>query len=284
MKPELDSGDLENVDKINDSTRLFTILVNIMKKLRSPDGCMWDREQNHKTLKRNLIEETYETVESIENDDYGGLKEELGDLLLQIIFHSQIAAENKRFDISGVLKSIIKKLVRRHPHVFSGLSMTSSDKILENWEDIKKKERKEKLKKAVSIFSGIPRSLPSLHYAYEIQNRASRLGFDWENTGDIFEKIEEELTELRKEIKRAKKKPISNEIGDVLFTVVNVSRHLNIDCEQSLYKTSKKFIKRFDFMEKYADKNNLDFKKLPLKEKDKLWEIAKKEIPQEKPK
>jgi tetrapyrrole methylase family protein/MazG family protein len=279
MKPELNSSDLKNIEKISDSTRLFAILVDIMKKLRSPDGCMWDREQNHKTLKRNLIEETYETVESIENDDYSGLKEELGDLLLQIIFHSQIAAENKRFDISDVLKSIINKLIRRHPHVFNGLRLTSSDKILENWEDIKKRERKEKLRRSGSIFSGIPRSLPSLHYAYEIQNRASRLGFDWENTGDIFNKMEEELTELRKEIKKDKKEPISSEIGDVLFTVVNISRHLIIDCEQSLYKTSKKFIKRFDLMEKYADKKSLDFRKLPLKEKDKLWEMAKKEIP-----
>jgi tetrapyrrole methylase family protein/MazG family protein len=279
MKSGLNSSDLENIEKISDSGKLFTILVNIMKKLRSPDGCMWDREQNHKTIKKNLIEETYEAVESIENDDYKGLREELGDLLLQVVFHCQIASEDKEFDISSVLKGIIKKLIRRHPHVFNGLDLTTSEKILQNWEEIKKRERKEKFKKPGSIFSGIPRSLPSLHYAFEIQNRASRLGFDWENTGDIFEKMEEELTELRNEIKKDRKKYISSEIGDVLFTIVNISRHLDMDCEQSLYETSKKFIKRFDSMEKYADKNGLDFKKLPLKEKDKLWEIAKKEIP-----
>ncbi len=279
MKSGLNSSDLENIDKISDSGKLFAILVNIMKKLRSPDGCMWDREQNHKTIKKNLIEETYEAVESIENDDYNGLREELGDLLLQVVFHCQIASEDKEFDISSVLKGIIKKLIRRHPHVFNGLDLTTSEKILQNWEEIKKRERKEKFKKPGSIFSGIPRSLPSLHYAFEIQNRASRLGFDWENTGDIFEKMEEELTELRNEIKKDRKKYISGEIGDVLFTMVNISRHLDMDCEQSLYETSKKFIKRFDSMEKYADKNSLDFKKLPLKEKDKLWEIAKKEIP-----
>jgi len=270
MKSGLSSSDLENIDKISDSSKLFAILVNIIKKLRSPDGCMWDREQNHKTIKKNLIEETYEAVESIENDDYDGLREELGDLLLQIIFHSQIASEDKRFDISSVLKGIIKKLVRRHPHVFNGLKLTSSEKILQNWEDIKKRERKEKLKKHGSIFSGIPRSLPSLHYAFEIQNRASRLGFDWEAADDIFDKMEEELIELKREVKKNRKKTISGEIGDVLFTAVNFSRHLNIDCEESLYNTSKKFIKRFDFMERYADKNNLDFKSLPLKEKDKL--------------
>jgi tetrapyrrole methylase family protein/MazG family protein len=279
MKSGLSSGDLKNIDKISDSSKLFDILVNIMKKLRSPDGCMWDREQNHKTIKKNLIEETYEAIESIENDDYNGLREELGDLLLQVVFHCQIASEDKKFNISSVLKGIIKKLVRRHPHVFNGLDLTSSEKILQNWEEIKKKERKEKFKKPGSIFSGIPRSLPSLHYAFEIQNRASRVGFDWENAGDIFGKMDEELAELRNEIKQDRKKFISGEIGDVLFTIVNISRHLDIDCEQSLYETSKKFIKRFDSMERYADKNGLDFKKLPLKEKDKLWEIAKKEIP-----
>jgi tetrapyrrole methylase family protein/MazG family protein len=277
MKPCLSRSDLENIDKISDSSRLFAILVNIMKKLRSPDGCMWDREQDHKTIKKNLIEETYEAVESIENDDYSGLREELGDLLLQIVFHSQIASEDERFDISGVLKGIIKKLVRRHPHVFNGLDLKSSEKILQNWEDIKKRERKRK-KKPGSIFSGIPRSLPSLHYALEIQNRASRLGFDWEAADDIFDKMEEEMAELKREIKNNKRGAIFGEIGDVLFTVVNFSRHLNIDCEESLYNTSKKFIKRFDFMEKYADENKLDFKNLPLKEKDKLWEMAKKEI------
>jgi tetrapyrrole methylase family protein/MazG family protein len=279
MSSVLSSGDLENIDKISNSSRLFAILLNVMKKLRSPDGCMWDREQNHKTIKKNLIEETYEAVESIENEDYNGLREELGDLLLQIVFHSQIASEDKKFDISSVLKGIIKKLVRRHPHVFSGLDLKSSEKILQNWEDIKKRERKEKSKKPGSIFSGIPRSLPSLHYAYEIQNRASRLGFDWEAAGGVFGKMEEELAELKKEIKKNKKSAISGEIGDVLFTVVNLSRHLNIDCEDSLYNTSKKFIKRFDFMEKYADENDLDFKNLPMKEKDRLWKIAKKEIP-----
>jgi tetrapyrrole methylase family protein/MazG family protein len=279
MRSGLSISDLENIDKISDSSKLFAILVSIMKKLRSPEGCMWDREQNHKTIKKNLIEETYEAVESIENDDYKGLREELGDLLLQVVFHCQIASEDKRFDISSVLKGIIKKLVRRHPHVFNGLDLTTSEKILQNWEDIKKKERKEKSQKPGSIFSGIPRSLPSLHYAFEIQNRASRLGFDWEAADNIFDKMEEELDELKKEMKKNQKNTISSEIGDVLFTVVNLSRHLNIDCEESLYNTSKKFIKRFDFMERYADENNLDFKNLPLKEKDKLWEMAKKEIP-----
>src|SRR4030043_478947 len=279
MKSQLNNRDLENIDKINDSGKLFAILVEIMKKLRSPDGCMWDREQNHKTIKRNLIEETYEAVESIENNNHTGLKEELGDLLLQIIFHSQIAAESKEFSVSEVLQGIIKKLIRRHPHVFQGVVLNSSDEILANWEDIKKKERKEKFKKPDSIFGGIPKSLPSLHYAYEIQNRASRLDFDWEEVIDIFVKINEELSELKKEIGKRRKTRIPEEIGDVLFSIVNLGRRLGIDCEESLYGASKKFIRRFNFIEKYADENNLDLKKLSLKEKDKLWETAKKELP-----
>src|SRR4030043_465729 len=200
MKFQLNERDLEEIDQIDDSGKLFAILIGIMSKLRSPEGCIWDREQDHRTIKRNLIEETYEAVESIENKDHKGLKEELGDLLLQIVFHSQIAVENKEFNINEVLRGIIGKLIRRHPHVFKGMVLNNSDEILANWEDIKKKERKEKYKKPDSIFSGIPKSLPSLHYAYEIQNRASRLDFDWEEVIDIFGKIDEELAELKKEI------------------------------------------------------------------------------------
>ena len=279
MKFQLDGSDLEDIDKINDSGKLFAILVDIMSKLRSPEGCMWDREQNHKTIKRNLIEETYEAVESIESKDHKGLKEELGDLLLQIVFHSQIAVENKEFGINEVLRGIIGKLIRRHPHVFKGMVLNSSNEILANWENIKKKERKEKFEKPDSIFSGIPKSLPSLHYAYEIQNRASRLDFDWEEAIDIFDKINEELAESKIEMEKNRKNRIPDEIGDVLFSVVNLGRRLGIDCEESLYEASKKFIRRFNFIEKYADENNLNFKELPLKEKDKLWEIAKKELP-----
>jgi len=275
MKPQLSSDDIKNIDKIDDSSKLFSILLDIMIKLRSPGGCMWDREQNHKSIKKNLIEETYEAVESIDSDDSNGLKEELGDLLLQVVFHSQIAAETNEFDIREVLRGIISKLVRRHPHVFGGAVVKDSREILENWEEIKKKERKKKVEKSDSIFSGIPKSLPSLHFAYEIQNRASRLGFDWDNTAGVFEKIEEELAELKKEISKESKNRISDEIGDILFTIVNFARHTGIDCEESLHESSKKFI---NFMEKHAEENNLNFKELPLEEKDKLWELAKSKL------
>ena len=278
MRYKLNRNDLENIDKINDSSKLFSILVNIMKKLRSKDGCMWDREQSHNSIKRNLIEETYEAVECIESSDLEGLKEELGDLMLQIIFHSQMASESGEFNINDVMKNIIEKLIRRHPHVFENKILNNCDEILENWEDIKKAERKKSLKKKDSIFADIPKILPSLHYAYEIQNRASRLGFDWDEIKEVFKKIKEEINEINEELKRGKKNAVANEIGDTLFSIVNFSRHLDIDCEQCLKNTSKKFIQRFDFMEKYAKENNLDFKKMSLGEKDKLWEIAKKNL------
>ena len=278
MRYKLNRNDLENIDKINDSSKLFSILINIMKKLRSKDGCMWDREQSHDSIKRNLIEETYEAVECIESSDLEGLKEELGDLMLQIVFHSQMASEDGEFNINDVMKNIIEKLIRRHPHVFKNKILNSCDEILENWEDIKKAERKKSLKKKDSIFVDIPKILPSLHYAYEIQNRASRLGFDWDEIREVFKKIKEEINEINEELKRGKKDAVADEIGDTLFSIVNFSRHLGIDCEQCLKNTSKKFIQRFDFMEKYAKENNLDFKKMSLEEKDKLWEIAKKNL------
>ena len=278
MDYELNADDLKDIGAVNDSAKLFSILINIMKKLRSPEGCMWDREQNHSTLKKSLIEEAYETIEAIDDKDPDSLKEELGDLLLQVAFHSQIADENKEFEIKDVLKGIIKKLYRRHPHVFSSKDVKNSKEILENWEDIKKKERKGKSKDSDSIFTGIPKTLPQMHYAYEVQKRASRLGFDWEDPELIYGKILEELAELKKEIINKNTGLIQDEMGDLLFSIINYSRHLGVDCEQSLSRTSKRFIKRFIFMEKYTEEHDMDFKKLSLKEKDKLWEMAKNKL------
>jgi tetrapyrrole methylase family protein/MazG family protein len=267
---------LADIQKENDPGRLFFILFKIMEKLRSDKGCLWDREQTHQSIKKNLIEEAYEAVESIDNNNYQELKEELGDILLQVVFHSQIGSDNDEFEINEVLRTIIKKLIRRHPHVFSDKEVSSSSEVLSNWEDIKKEERKEKLTNSISIFSNIPKILPALHYAYEIQNRASRLGFDWEDTTGVIDKLKEEFAELNTEIEAESNEGLSEELGDLLFSIVNLSRHLDIDSEKSLRDTCKKFIKRFDYMEKYAEKNNLDFKKLSLEEKDRLWEIAKK--------
>ena len=271
-------GSINNIDKIDDSGELFEVLIRIMSVLRSDIGCMWDREQTHDTIKRNIVEEAYEAVDSIEEKDYRDLKEELGDILLQVVFHSQIAVESNEFNINDVIKTIIEKLIRRHPHVFAGKSVSGSREVLENWEDIKKEERKNKLSDNFSIFANIPNLLPALHYAYEIQTRAARYGFDWENPEGVIGKIKEVVGELEKELAGNEKSGISDELGDLLFSIVNFTRHIEIDSEQALKGTCKKFIKRFDLMEKYAAEKGLDFKNLPLEEKDKLWEIAKGDL------
>ncbi|MDD3777299.1 MAG: nucleoside triphosphate pyrophosphohydrolase [Actinomycetota bacterium] len=268
----------EEINKIENSEELFTLLLSVMEKLRSEQGCVWDREQDHGSLKNNLVEETYEAVESIENHDWDSLKEELGDLLLQVVFHSQIGKEEGNFNINDVLKGIINKLVRRHPHVFGCQQVDSSREVLENWEVIKKKERKQKNQEDKTIFSGIPRILPALHYANEVQRRAARLGFDWDKPEQVLEKVKEETTELEDELPIGNLPRIEHEIGDLLFSVVNLSRKLGLDGEYILKESTKKFTERFNFMEEYAAKNNMDFKSLPLTEKDKLWEIAKKSL------
>ncbi|MBM3707794.1 MAG: nucleoside triphosphate pyrophosphohydrolase [Actinobacteria bacterium] len=270
--------DKENIEHISDPGRLFLNLVKIMDKLRSENGCMWDREQTHESIKRNLVEEAYEAVETIEENKYQELSEELGDIILQVVFHSKIAADSGQFDICDVLRKIIKKLIRRHPHVFDSKVVNNSQEILVNWEEIKKQERKVKEKKNRSMFSEIPKIIPSLHYAYEIQNRASRLGFDWDSLNGVIMKIKEEIEEMYSEYKNGDTKKIGEEVGDILFSIVNLSRHLNIDSEKSLKNACKRFIERFDFMEKYAEEHGLDFKSMPLDKKDELWEIAKKNL------
>lgn len=282
---------INELEKNNNIKELFEMLVETLAHLRSPEGCIWDREQDHDSIKRNMVEEAYEAVDAIESKDYQSLKGELGDLLLQVIFHSQIAVEKNEFDLSDVIKEIIKKLYRRHPHVFGDKNFNSSAEVLSSWEEIKKTERKNNPKKTESIFSDIPKILPSLHYAYEIQNRASRLGFDWEETGGIFDKIKEEIDELTDEFKKSDNAAlekdsehdtcsdnifkVKDEIGDILFSMVNLSRHLDVDSEECLKRTCGKFIRRFNEIEKLAASRSLDFKNLSLKEKDKLWDEVK---------
>jgi tetrapyrrole methylase family protein/MazG family protein len=273
----------ETIDGISSPPELFSILLQVMAKLRGDNGCMWDREQTHESIKRNLVEEAYEAVDSIEEKDYQELKEELGDIMLQVVFHSRIAEDNGEFEIADVLRTIIKKLVRRHPHVFAGTVVQNSNEVLSNWEDIKRMERQDKSRKggmqeqdSDSMFSNIPRILPALHFAYEIQNRAARLGFDWEGPQGVIEKIREEASELEKELEDPENSKVSEEIGDMLFTIVNLSRHTGNDSEKALKDTCRKFIARFDFMERYAIEKGLDFKSLSFGQKDALWEIAKK--------
>jgi tetrapyrrole methylase family protein/MazG family protein len=260
-----------------------------MTVLRSPEGCAWDREQTHDSIKKNLIEEAYEAVETIENNDINSLKEELGDVILQVVFHSQIAEEKKEFDINAVLKEIINKLHRRHPHVFGNKSNKDPEEVLADWEEIKKNERKKNPRKTESIFNDIPKMMPALHYAFEVQNRAARLGFDWEDKKDVLKKVKEELAELNNALKKQNytdlkqkkvagdgaKDEIMQELGDLFFSLVNLARRLDVDSEEALRCASRKFIRRFDAMEKLAKDRSLKFKDLSLIRKDELWETVK---------
>lgn len=237
-----------------------------MGRLREPNGCPWDREQTHESLKPFLIEETHEVIDAIERKDYRGLKEELGDLLLQIVFHAQIASEANEFDLSQVLEGIVDKLVRRHPHVFGKAEASSAREVTERWEKIKAAEVKK-----TSFLEGVPPSLPALLYALQIQEKAASAGFDWEKREDILAKLNEEIAEF--EVACKQKKGIEEELGDLLFTLVNVARHLGLDPEEALRKASKKFKKRFERMEQAGGKK---LAKMSLAEQDGLWKEAKK--------
>jgi len=243
-------------------------LIEIMARLRGPRGCPWDKEQTHDSLRRYLIEEAYETIEAIDNKDFQHLKEELGDLLLQVVFHAQVASEANEFTMDDVLEGIVTKIVRRHPHIFGDVEVSSAREVVINWEEIKKQEKGEG-----SVISGIPKSFPALLYAFKLQSKAARVGFDWEEVGGAFEKITEEVEELR----RAEKGDgyVEDEVGDLLFAVVNVARHLDVDPELALKKTCEKFESRFRYMEDKSVKEGKILADMGLQEKDKLWDEAK---------
>ncbi|MCL6473140.1 MAG: nucleoside triphosphate pyrophosphohydrolase [Firmicutes bacterium] len=245
-------------------------LIEIMATLRGAQGCPWDKEQTHESLKRYLIEEAYEIIDTIDAGDPEHLKEELGDLLLQIVFHAQIAAEEKNFDMKDVLEGIITKLIRRHPHVFGEVEVTSARDVIKNWEEIKSREKEEK-----SVIAGIPKSLPALLYAYKLQSKAARIGFDWESVEGVLEKITEEVSELKSA--RQGNGKVEEEVGDLLFAIVNVARHLDVDPELALKETCSKFERRFKYMEGESRKIGKNLADMSLLEKDKLWDKAKEE-------
>ncbi|NIN92935.1 nucleoside triphosphate pyrophosphohydrolase [bacterium] len=248
--------------------RKFEELVKIMATLRSSNGCPWDREQDHSSLKPYLVEEVYEAIDAIDRGDYTHLKEELGDILLQIVFHAQIASEEKYFNIDNVISGIISKLERRHPHVFSTAEASTAEQVRIRWEEIKKEEKGRE-----GTLDGVSQALPSLLFARGVQEKAAKVGFDWEDPHQVVEKVEEEIEEL-KTLKNRQK--ITEEIGDLLFSIVNLTRHLKVDPELSLRSAAKKFIKRFNHMENLAAEQGKRIEEFTLQEKDKLWEEAKK--------
>ncbi len=253
----------------------FNELVDIVRKLRVE--CPWDREQTNDSIKAATIEEAYEVVESIDNKDYDELKKELGDLLLHVIFHSVIAEEENNFNLEEVIVAIKEKLIRRHPHVFGDVVVENADHVKRNWESIKLKEGRE------SLLDGVPEIMPALQRASRLQEKASKVGFDWDNKEDIWNKVIEEIEEMQEEVKNQKSKvknevneELENEIGDVFFALVNYSRFLKINPENALRKTNTKFIKRFNYIEKRLKENGKKINESNLKEMDTYWNESKK--------
>ncbi|HKJ81266.1 MAG TPA: nucleoside triphosphate pyrophosphohydrolase [Ignavibacteriaceae bacterium] len=247
--------------------RKFGELVAIMRKLRVE--CPWDREQTNDSIKAATIEEAYEVVESIDNNDYDELKKELGDLLLHIVFHSIIAEEKEKFKLEDVIVSIKEKLIRRHPHVFGETVVNSSNDVKKNWEAIKMEEGRD------SVLEGVPEMLPSLQRAHRLQEKAAKVGFDWEKKEDVWKKVIEEIEEMHISEKEETHEELENEIGDVFFAMVNYARFLNVNPENALRRTNKKFIKRFNYVEKKVAESGRKITESNLEEMDKYWNESK---------
>lgn len=245
----------------------FDKLISIMKELR--EKCPWDKKQTIKSLRQLTIEETFELADAITEEDYKSIKEELGDLLLHIVFYSKIAEEEKKFSISEVIETICEKLISRHPHIYGNAKAETAEEVKTNWEKLKLKEGKK------SALEGVPKSLPALVKSMRIQQKAKQVGFEWENTSQVLAKVYEEVKELEDEIKSGNPEKAEEEFGDVLFSLINLSRFLNIDAENALEKTNKKFISRFTKMEEAAAAENKLLYDMSLEEKDNLWNKIK---------
>ena len=260
-----------------------------MARLRAPGGCPWDREQTHATLRTYLIEEAYEVLDAMESADDAKFAEELGDLLLQVLFHAQIAQEEGRFTICDVVREIYEKMLRRHPHVFGSVRAKTAADVLRNWEQIKKQERKrqdgektnqlaERRAPEDSLLDGVPRTLPALAEALQLTRKAARIGFDWHSVDGIFAKLQEETQELHHVLDAAPSDSarLEGELGDILFVAVNLARFLNIDPEIALKKTSAKFSRRFRMMERAAREQGMTLAKIPRADMESLWDEAKR--------
>ena len=248
-------------------------LTDIMKTLRSPGGCPWDLAQTHKSLRRNIIEEAYEVLEAIELEDEELLCEELGDLLLQVVFHARMAEEAHSFSMQDVIDGVTKKLVRRHPHIFGDVQAEDAGAALLSWEAMKRKEKPER----TSVLDGVPQGLPALMSAEKLQKKAAKVGFDWQSAAPVWEKLDEELQELREAVQENDAAHISEELGDVLFTVVNLARFLRTDPELSLMHTNCKFMHRFTHVEERVKASGREWESFSLEELDALWNEAKGE-------
>ncbi len=249
----------------------FSTLVDIIARLRGPDGCPWDRKQTHASLKGCLLEECYEVLEALDEADSDRLCGELGDLLMQVVFHARIAAEAGEFDLADVVSGISSKLTQRHPHVFGSLKVADTDEVLANWEAIKEKERKAD----ISMLAGVPRQMPALAYAQAVQSRVARVGFDWKDLSGVIDKLAEEVGEFKRAESEERK---AAEFGDLLFTLANIARRKDIDLEAALRGANRRFFKRFSRMEELCRERGLSFSKLSFDEQNKLWDEVKKRV------
>jgi tetrapyrrole methylase family protein/MazG family protein len=249
----------------------FDSFVDVIARLRGPDGCPWDKEQTHASLRIHLLSECYEVLEALDGNDKAKLCEELGDLLLQIVLHAQIAADNGEFEIGDVIKSINSKIIRRHPHVFGDGQAATADEVMHNWEALKREEREDD----ASVLEGVPKQMPALAYAYEISRRAVRVGFEWEDLEGVLDKLLEEIREIKDAVSQEEK---AREFGDLLFTLVNFARWQGIDSEAALREANEKFYRRFTRMEALCRERGLALNEMSFDDMDALWEEAKRGI------
>jgi tetrapyrrole methylase family protein/MazG family protein len=258
---------------MNPDNKKFDTLMELMRRLRAPGGCPWDAEQTHESLKRYLLEETYEVMEAIDAASTPMLKEELGDLLLQVVFHAVIGEEHGKFTIDQIIDSLNDKLIRRHPHVFTDLKVKDIDQLIENWDRIKKMEKGTARQSALS---GIPSHLPALLKAQKISEKAARVGFDWSHVDEVFAKVLEELKEFEETMLDGDQERMEAELGDLLFAIANLGRFLQLNPEDALRKTIARFTKRFEHIENSLHAAKRDIREATLDEMEELWEEAKK--------
>ena len=255
--------------------KTFADLVELMERLRGPGGCPWDKEQTHESIKSCLVEETYEVLEAIDDKNAEHLKEELGDLLFQVIFHSKMASEKKHFNINDVVDTVVRKLTHRHPHVFTGdKSAKTSGQVLDQWQKIKLAEKGYEHRK--SVVDGIPKALPALQKAHTVQKKVAKVGFDWPHVDQVIAKVDEELAEVRDALKENNPAHVAEELGDLLFSVANLSRFLGLESENVLHQTIRKFTGRFRKVEEELRKRGKKIEDCSLEEMDRVWEKVKK--------
>ncbi len=251
----------------------FYDLVEIMKILRSPDGCPWDKVQTHESIRQDFIEETYEAIEAIDTKNAALLREELGDVMLQVVFHSVMEEEVGSFDISDVIDEVSKKLIVRHPHVFADTIADTPDEVLKNWDKIKMDTKSQKTQS--QVLDSVSKALPALMYSQKIQHKAAKVGFDFEKTDDALSKVSEELSELKTAINNDDTENMSEELGDLLFSVVNVARFIKVDSEKALYDATVKFTNRFKKVEELCKERSIDMAEAPISVLDSLWDEVK---------